>query len=112
MNIEISQDGSITCVALIGEIDSRTAPQVEERLLPLAVPGCKIILEMSRVSYLSSAGLRILLLLYRRISNHDGKIVLSGLAEMLRDTMAITGFLDFFEDYATMADAVNALTKG
>ncbi|MCA9969224.1 MAG: anti-sigma factor antagonist [Anaerolineales bacterium] len=109
MNIHIRQSGQVTIVTLAGEIDSRTAVQVEEQLLPLATPGCKILLEMSQVAYLSSAGLRILLLLYRRIASQNGQVVLSGLQEMLRDTMAITGFLDFFEDYSTVDTALTAL---
>lgn len=111
MNIQAKEEGSITIITLTGELDGRTAPQVEENLLPLAKPGCKVVLEMSGVPYMSSAGLRILLLLYRQITGQDGKVVLVGLQEMLRDMMAITGFLDFFEDYKTIAAGIAALNQ-
>ena len=99
----------MTLVALNGEINGRTAPTVQEALLPLVQPGCRILLDMSGVRYMSSAGLRALLLLYRQIVKEEGAVVLTGLTELVRDTMAMTGFLDFFEDYGTVAEGMAAL---
>ncbi len=79
-----------------GEIDASSAAVVQQKVLPLSVPGCKIILDMSGVAYMSSAGLRMLLSVYRQISGNKGRIVLVGLSEELKDTMSMTGFLDFF----------------
>ena len=50
---------------------------------------------MSGVEYMSSAGLRMLLSMYRQISRQNGGIVLVGLAEEIKDTMSVTGFLNF-----------------
>lgn len=111
MEIQLRQLDDITIVDIIGEINRSTAPAVEEQLLPLIRPGCKILLDMSRATYLSSAGLRLLLILYRQIDNNNGRVILTGLSEMLRDTMAITGFLDFFVAYETLAEGVAALRK-
>lgn len=110
MDVTIRQlDGGVTAVAVTGELNSRTAPDFQDKLLPLAQPGCRMLIDMSNVSYMSSAGLRILLLLYRQIDASEGKVVLTGLIEMVRDTMAITGFLDFFEDYKTFDEGLSAL---
>lgn len=111
MKIETKTRGEVMVVALAGELDGRTTPDVQEKLLPLIEPGCKILLDLSGVVYMSSAGLRTLLLLYRQIDAENGRVVLVGLREMIRDTMAITGFLDFFEDYATIDQGVAALTR-
>lgn len=111
MKIETRTQGEITVVALAGELDGRTAPAVQEELMSLTEPGCKILLDLSGVTYMSSAGLRTLLLLYRRIDAADGRVVLVGLREMIRDTMAVTGFLDFFDDCATLDQGVVALTQ-
>lgn len=111
MNIEIEYFQDIAIVNLTGEIDSRTSGLVQERLLPLVKPGGKVLLNMRDVSYLSSAGLRTLLLLYRHIAHQNGQVVLTGLSEMLHDTMAITGFLDFFTAYPTEAEGLTALSS-
>jgi anti-sigma B factor antagonist len=98
IQVNTEKIGNITIVELAGVLDAITAPQVQEAILPLADHGSRIMLDMSHVTYMSSAGLRMLLLLYRRINedDHTGQIVLSGLNEDLEDVMAITGFLDFF----------------
>jgi anti-sigma B factor antagonist len=51
---------------------------------------------MQEVAYMSSAGLRMMLLLYRHALGKDSRIALVGLSEEIRDTMSATGFLDFF----------------
>lgn len=96
MEINVKQLAEITLVELSGDVDASTAPKVQENVLPLAKPDSKILLDMTQVPYMSSAGLRMLLTLYRQTVAKDGKLVLVGLSEELQDTMSVTGFLDFF----------------
>ncbi|HEX2621574.1 MAG TPA: STAS domain-containing protein, partial [Phototrophicaceae bacterium] len=70
-----------------------------------------ILLDMSHVTYLSSAGLRMLLLLYRRIRENNGKMVLTGLTEEVADIMQITGFLDLFSTFDKRATGLQALQR-
>lgn len=109
MEIRVEQQNGIDVAVLVGEINGHTAPIVQEKLLPTVVIGCRVLLDMSQVTYMSSAGLRILLLLYRQIAEHRGRVVLTGLPEKIWDTMAITGFLDFFEAYPTFESGMAAL---
>jgi len=109
MEINVKSIGQVTVVEMSGEIDSNTAPQAQEQVLPLAQPGSKILLDMSGVEYMSSAGLRILLSMYRQISRGDGGIVLVGLGEEIKDTMSVTGFLNFFTTCDTVDEGLQAL---
>ncbi len=109
MEINVKSIGQVTVVAIAGDIDSNTAPQAQERVLPLVQPGSKILLDMSGVEYMSSAGLRILLSMYRQISRGDGGIVLVGLGEEIKDTMSVTGFLNFFTTCDTVDEGLQAL---
>jgi len=111
MEIEFETVDGITVVTLFGELDSRTAPIVQERLLDLPSPEARVLLDMSGVNYISSAGLRALLMLYRRMATSDGRVALVGLTESIRDVMTITGFLDFFAAYDTLAEGVAALSS-
>ncbi len=111
MNVDIQQDEGIIIIRLSGELDGQTVPALQDKLLPLIVPGCKILLDMSNVHYMSSAGLRVLLLFYRRVDKENGRIVLTGLQEMLHDTMSITGFLDFFQTCDSVAEGIAALKQ-
>ncbi len=70
-----------------------------------------MILDMHDVSYMSSAGLRVLLVMYRTITSKSGKVALIGLSEDIRDTMAMTGFLDFFTYQDTLEEGLEALSS-
>jgi anti-sigma B factor antagonist len=109
MEIATRTIGEITVVELNGDIDANTAPKVQELVLPLALPGSKLLLNMTAVPYMSSAGLRSLLALYRQTSVQEGKLVLVGLSEEIIDTMTITGFLDFFIAKESVEEGIAAL---
>jgi len=109
MEINVKSSGEVTLVEMAGDIDSNTAPQAQEQILPLVQPAAKILLDMSGVEYMSSAGLRMLLSMYRQVSRHNGGIVLVGLAEEIKDTMSVTGFLNFFTIRDTVDEGLKAL---
>ena len=100
----------VNVVKLTGDLDGSNAGNVQAQIMPLAVANVKMILDMSDVAYMSSAGLRMLLVMYRTINSKSGKVVLVGLSEDIRDTMAMTGFLDFFTYLETMDDGLKNLS--
>jgi anti-sigma B factor antagonist len=100
----------VNVVKLAGDLDGNTTPSVQAQIMPLAIPNAKMILDMSGVSFMSSAGLRMLLVMYRTIVSKSGKVVLVGLSEDIRDTMSMTGFLDFFTYLETLDDGVQAFS--
>jgi len=108
MDLYIEQINRVMAVEIIGEIDSVTSNTVHEQIIPLAEQGSPILLDMSQVNYLSSAGLRALLLIYRKVHENSGKLVISGLSDEVKDIMSITGFLDYF---ATVNSRQEALQK-
>lgn len=109
MEITIQTLEGISVAELKGEIDAKTAPTVTEKLLPLMESGSKILVNLTQVSYMSSAGLRSLLSLYRQSTAKESKLLLVGLSEELQDTMSMTGFLDFFKTAETLEAGVSAL---
>jgi anti-sigma B factor antagonist len=106
--LSVNTSTQVTVIEMAGDVDSNTAPLVQEQVLPLAQPGSKILLDMAKVSYMSSAGLRLLLSLYRQVTRKDGRLILVGLSDEIRDTMSITGFLDFFTTYETFDSGLQA----
>lgn len=102
MNVTTLSAPSVTRVELEGSIDGKTAPQIREELSAALQNVQELILDVSRVDYLSSAGLRLLLLLHREITARNGKLVLLGVSPEIRTVMSHTGFLSFF----TLADSL------
>jgi anti-sigma B factor antagonist len=95
----IARSGEATQIAIVtlsGDIDSKTAAQVQQSTLAVVRSTPQLLLELTQVSYMSSAGLRVLLSVHRQVEAHAGQIVLVGLNDNIKDTMAVTGFLDFF----------------
>lgn len=111
MDINVKTVSGISVIEISGDLDGSTAPIAQAEILPLAQPGSKIVLDMSDVPYMSSAGLRMLLVTYRQVSGNKGQIVLVGLSEELRDTMSVTGFLDFFATHETIDAGMAALNQ-
>ena len=109
MDITQRTDGDVTIVELSGEIDGSTAPQAQAAIVPLAQGDSKIVIDMSDVGYMSSAGLRMLLVVYRTVSGQGATVALSGLSQDLEDTMSLTGFLDFFDHFETVDEAIASL---
>jgi anti-sigma B factor antagonist len=109
MKVTISSEAGITRVELEGSIDGKTAPQVREELQPALEKAQRLILDMSRVDYLSSAGLRLILLLYREFTARNGKLVLVGISPDIRAVMSHTGFLTFFTVVDSQQEALRAV---
>ena len=107
---EIKTNAGVKIAVLKGDIDTKSASPVTEEILPLIEPNSKIILDMTGVQYMSSAGLRMLLSVFRQSEAKDGKLLLVGLSEALEDTMSITGFLDFFVTTKTLEEGLEVLS--
>jgi anti-sigma B factor antagonist len=106
MDITQKTIGDVTVVEITGEIDGSTAPEAQAAVVPLAKDDAKVVIDMSGVGYMSSAGLRMLLVVYRTVAGQGGAVALAGLSQDLEDTMSLTGFLDFFDHFATVEDAI------
>jgi anti-sigma B factor antagonist len=101
MKVQTRQEDDVQIVELEGSLDGKTAPEVREQLRPVLSSAQKLILDMTHVNYLSSAGLRLLLLTYREVTAARGKVVLLGVSREIQTVMSHTGFLSFF----TLADS-------
>lgn len=97
-------------ISLDGRWDAQSSPSVEEQVTDYVKSHCRLVLDLGGVSYMSSAALRTLLLLYREVKScYDCHLVLAAASERLRDVMEITGFIDEFELYPTVENALRAL---
>ena len=111
MDIQVIEADGVTIVSVDGELDTNSAPIAQQQIVPLAVAGVRLVLDMSRVPYLSSAGIRVLLSTYRQVTGNGGKVVLVGLADEVKDTMSVTGFLKFFQTYDTVEAGRQAVAQ-
>jgi anti-sigma B factor antagonist len=105
----VTRNDDVTIMELEGSIDGKTAPQIREDIRPALESATRAILDLTKVGYLSSAGLRLLLLVYREFAAKNGKLVLVGVSPDIQSVMSHTGFLNFFTLADTQADAMTIL---
>ena len=111
MEISSEMRDGITIVKIVGNIDSITAPQAQGTILPLAVPDCRIVLDMEQCHYVSSAGLRVLLMIAKLLATRGGQCALVKVSDEIKDVMEMTGFASFFNTYDTVSNAIAAFRK-
>ncbi len=109
MEVDVTETNNVKIITLQGDMNSETAEKVHNILNSHVVGSERVVLDMTDVTYMSSAGIRTLLLLYRSFKNNNGKVVLVGLSEDLQDTLSLTGFLEFFNTQPTLDDGIEAL---
>jgi anti-sigma B factor antagonist len=110
MEITIKTEGEITIVGIEGRLDTTNYSILENKLISLIDDGhVKIILDGSKMDYISSSGLRVLLMALKRISLVKGKFVLSDLQETIREIFEIAGFTTIFEIFRTKEEALKAI---
>ncbi len=92
-------------LSIAGRLDTQTAPELEAKSVPLLDGNPKMVLEFSQLQYISSAGLRVLLMLAKKAKAIGGTVVLSNVDGMVQEVIEESGIDSFF----TIYDSVESL---
>ena len=106
---DLRLDG-VDVVAPAGRIDTTTVGSLEQRLSTLlAAPRPRVVIDFSGVEYISSAGLRVLLVAARRVQQNGGALALCAMGDAVRQVFHLAGFVPLFTIRETRAEAVTQL---
>jgi anti-sigma B factor antagonist len=110
MEITTKQFKNCDMVILNGRVDSSTAPQLSEALENVTGNGrYKIVMDMSGLEYMSSAGFRALLASQRLCKRYNrGEIILVAVPERIQEALELAGFTELFKTYADPIEAVGS----
>ncbi len=108
MQIKEETRGDVLVVVASGRLDSGSSGVLEAVLPPRVQANEKVVLDLSDVPYVSSAGLRVMLIGAKAARAKGHKLVLSGLAPSVREVFDISGFSSIF---AIEADADSAVAS-
>lgn len=112
MEISEEKKGKTAIFSLSGRLDSTTSPIVEEKILNAIGDGSlDIVLDFSSLSYISSAGIRVLVHCHKELEKKHGHIFLAAVPKPIENVLYITGFLPYFKVFEGQAQALQALTK-
>jgi anti-anti-sigma factor len=109
MEITQQKRGAIVLLSLKGRLDASTSGRLEEKLIELIDGGEKqFVFNFLNLDYISSAGLRVLLMAAKRLKNVEGKIVLAALNDHIREVFEIAGFTAIFPIFDIEEDALRS----
>ena len=92
MEVKFNKQDSTLTVVISGNIDTVTAPELDAQLQE-NIPGIKdLILDFAAVDYISSAGLRVILMANQQMEDVDGNMTVKNVNDDVRDVFEMTGF--------------------
>lgn len=107
MNILESRQKEIVILSVQGRLDAEASPRFDEKLFQMLQRGEKnFLIDFSDLEYISSAALRLLLLLAKNTTTSGGKVAIASLHGSVREIFEISGFLKIFSVYASRDEAV------
>jgi anti-anti-sigma factor len=110
MEFAHENQGDVVIAHLSGRLDSSSAPSAEEQLTRLIAGGTpRLAIDLTNLEYISSAGLRVLLLVARKVQQANGKLALFGIAPGVREVFSISGFDTIFTVRDDAAAAIAAV---
>lgn len=93
LNIGKNQDGDSLAISLEGRLDTTTAPELEEVVKTNLEGISTLTVDMEKLEYISSAGLRVLLSA-QKVMNKQGSMTIKNASEDVKEIFDVTGFSD------------------
>lgn len=110
MQIETHETGEVKVVAVSGRLDTVTAPVLEKALLEQVDQGArKLVLNFADLEYVSSAGLRVLLVAAKKLRVNGGELCVAAVNDIVQEIFEISGFggiMKLFPDERTAVESL------
>ncbi|MDF2961492.1 MAG: anti-anti-sigma regulatory factor, SpoIIAA [Paenibacillus sp.] len=110
MNVADRTVGEVVILDIQGRLDANTSGVLEAHFLKMVEQGhSKFVFGLAGLDYVSSAGLRILLVAAKKLKALKGSLALVQMTDNVKEVFDMSGFSAIFTIYATEADALNAI---
>ncbi len=115
MELSSRQSGSVRVLAPKGRLDHASAPAFRIALAPhldeCRAQGTALVLDFSEVVYISSVGLRELMLAAKQAKEQDGRIAIAVLTPVVAEVFQVSHFNLVFQVFATVDAAIAAVAS-
>jgi anti-anti-sigma factor len=106
IEIRMAKEGEVPLVSVTGRLDGFGSRQMEESLKEIVRDDTRsVILNLAGVDYLSSAGIRVLLGLKKKLKQRNGTLALVNVQEFPKNVLEMAGFLKVFDIYSSLREA-------
>jgi anti-anti-sigma factor len=105
--IKTGKENNAIIVKIVGRMDAVTAPEFEKALSAWIDESEKyFVVDLSSLEYISSAGLRSILIIAKKLKALNGKIVLAAMEESVNEVFEISGFNSIIQIHDTVQAAI------
>lgn len=113
VDIQREQREGVELLRLLGRLDAVSAPEAEQAFRDVLSEGSEYVLvDLSEVEYMSSGGIRAMIMFSRGLSSRDGRLKLCGLSPFVKQVFEISNLNQVFEIYPTPEDGLAAFGDG
>lgn len=96
MQIKFDISSKNIVISLIGRLDTITSPQLEEEINSFSLENIEtVILDLKELEYISSAGLRVVLMIHKKMNKLGGQLKLINVNDMILNIFDMTGMSEF-----------------
>ncbi len=108
MDFTVDEFGDVKAVRITGNLDTQTSTVAQEQLIQLIDNGAtKILIDFEDLNYISSSGLRMLLVAVKRLEGTNGQLRICNPNKMVREVFDTSGFSEIFSVYRSQAEALD-----
>lgn len=110
MPLVIDLSGPSLVLQPVAHLNSSNACEVEEGFMEQMEMGQRqMVLDLGKLSYVSSAGLRVILLMAKRLKDAGGELVLCEIQPQVREVLSVSGFLAILSVHESRSEACQHL---
>jgi len=107
MNVQVTKSEDYTLVSVEGRVDTTNAGELEKTMVAVIDGGAtKIILDCAGLNYISSSGLRVFLIVQKKMITLKGQFCLCNLQPGIKEIFDISGFSSIFSVFPDLEAAV------
>ena len=107
--MEVKTIDDVKVAVIVPRLDGHAAGEMETALNDLIQQGTgKLLFDFSRTGYISSAGLRLLIVTGKKLQKNGGKLVLCSIQPYVREVMDLVGLIPYFTIYDSEEEALKS----
>lgn len=110
MDLQTTIENNATVVTISGRLDAVTAPEYEKKIREMIAGGANdFVVDFAQLDYISSAGLRALLLMAKLLKEKNGNVCFANVNGNVRSVFEMSGFASLFKMEDSVAEALATL---
>ncbi|MEO5671740.1 MAG: STAS domain-containing protein [Ramlibacter sp.] len=111
MSLELETRGDVAILRPVGRLDSASSSEAERIVGERLEAGCRrMVFDLSDMDYISSAGLRVILIAGKKLRGQQGKLAIAGMRDTVREVFEMSGFMTLFAVTPDLAAAIEKVS--